>query len=138
MLAEGTMVDSRKVERMADGNDDLADRVGKLEARMDDGFKAIDARFNAVDAQFEAVTEALVEQRQYTELAYSRLDMKMDAGFSRLEARIDSKTSRLEGKVDVGFSRLERKLDQFIDTQSQTNALVERRLKAREQRRRRP
>ena len=28
----------------------------------------------------------------------------------------------------AGFGRLERKLDQFIDTQSRTNELVERRL----------
>jgi uncharacterized protein YlxW (UPF0749 family) len=60
--------------------------------------------------QFQA---ALAEQRAYTELAYQRLGTKMDAGFARIDASVE---------------RLERKMDQFIDTQSRTNALVERRL----------
>ena len=37
---------------------------------------------------------------------------------------------RLDAKMDSGFARIERKLDQFIDTQSKANELVERRLNA--------
>ena len=44
-----------------------------------------------------------------------RIGTKMDAGFVR---------------VDAGLARVERKLDQFIDVQSKTNELVERRLRA--------
>jgi len=43
----------------------------------------------------------LVEQRQYTEFAFSSLDAKMDARFD---------------KVDTRFDRLERTLAQFIKT----------------------
>ncbi len=108
--AEGarTMVDSRKGEGMADRIDDLAGRVEAVEQKVDRLSASVDQRFDQVDA-------ALVEQRLYTEFAYERLDAKMDAGFANMDGR---------------FSRLERKLDQFIDTQSKTNELVERRLQA--------
>lgn len=106
------MVDSRKGGVMADRLDDLTDRVEKLETTVREGFKAVD--------------EGFAEQRKYTEFAYSRLDTKMDAGFAKMDERFAT--------MDGSFSRLERKLDQFIDTQSKTNALVERRLKARERR----
>ena len=56
---------------------------------------------------------ALAEQRQYTEFAFDRLASEMGAGFNSVEGR---------------FNRLERKLDQFIDTQSKANELVDRRL----------
>src|SRR6266851_9943526 len=114
---------------------------------MDSGYARLEAdeRFNAVDA-------ALLEQRQYTEFAfsrldakmdsgyarldakmdsgYARLDAKMDSGYARLEARVDSGDAQLKAQMDSGFSRIERKLDQFIDVQLQTNELVDRRLRA--------
>ena len=72
--------------------------------------------------RFDAVDLAILEQRQYTEFAYTSLDAKMDAGFARLEAKMDNGSARLDAKMDNGFSRmdarferLERKLDQFID-----------------------
>ena len=67
-----------------------------------------------LDVQRQRVDAAFVEQRQYTEFAFSRLEAKMDAGFGRV-------------------GRVERKLDQFIDVQLQANQLVERRLTALEQ-----
>jgi len=48
----------------------------------------------------DTIDAAILEQRQYTEFACSRLEARMDAGFSRLGER---------------FDRLARKLDQFID-----------------------
>jgi hypothetical protein len=63
------------------------------------------------------VDAALIEQRDYTEFGYSRLEAKMDAGYARLDAKMDAGYSRLEAKMDNGFGRLERKLDQFIDAQ---------------------
>lgn len=68
------------------------------------------------DRRFDAVDATLLEQRQFTEFGYARLDAKMDGGFARSE-------------------RVERKLDQFIDVQLQTNQLVERRLDALEHQR---
>lgn len=60
----------------------------------------IGRRFEQVDRRFDEVTLALVEQREYTEFAFTQLANKMDAGFALMDAR---------------FGRLERKLDQFID-----------------------
>jgi len=114
------MVDSRKGKTMTDGLDNLPDRVQTVEQKVDALSTSVDARFDQVDA-------AIAEQRQYTEFAYDRLNSKMDAGF----ARIDQRFGRIDGRfaqMDGRFARLERKLDQFIDTQSKTNELVERRL----------
>jgi hypothetical protein len=90
-----------------------------LTTTVDQRFDAVDSRFDAVDSRFDAVDAAFVEQREYTEFAFalvsSELRAEMQAGFGGVSAR---------------FDRLERKLDQFIDTQSRTNTLVERRLTA--------
>jgi hypothetical protein len=128
------MVDSRKGGAMADRIDDLTGRVqavdeklnklsasvDQLSASVDRRFALVDQRFEAVDRRFDAVDAAILEQREYTEFAFSQLEAKMDA------------------KMDAGFGRLERKLDQFIDVQLQTNQLVDRRLRALEEHRRSP
>ena len=92
---------------MADRIDALTERVQAVETRVQTvGLKLdrlsgkVDGLSASVDQKFEAVDAAILEQRQYTEFAYSRLEARMDAGFSRLGER---------------FDRLERKLDQFID-----------------------
>ncbi len=62
-----------------------------------------------------------------------RLDSKMDGGIARLDATMDAGFANVDARftsMDGRFSRLERKLDQFIDTQSKANELVERRLQA--------
>ena len=86
----------------------VRERVQAVEQKVDALSASVDVRFDAVDA-------ALVEQRQYTEFALDRLASEMRAGFSDIEGH---------------FDRVERKLDQFIDTQSRANELVERRLRA--------
>ena len=99
--------------------------------------RRFDERFNRVDA-------ALLEERQYTEFAFERLDAKiehldtkvdrLDMKVDRLDTtveRLDTTVERLAGKgerLDGNVSRIERKLDQFIDTQTKANELVERRL----------
>jgi hypothetical protein len=89
-----------------DGRFDIVNQqVDTLSASVDERFATLSA---SVDRRFDAVDLALVEQRQYTEFAFARLDSR--------------------------FDRFERKLDQFIDTQSTTNKLVERRLTALEPR----
>ena len=87
-------------------------RFDTLSASMDRRFDTLSA---SVDHRFDEVTASLVEQRQYTEFAFDRLAGEMRAGFKGVDKRLD---------------RLERKLDQFIDTQSRANQLVERRLQA--------
>ncbi len=93
---------------MADSPEDeaMAARVDPLEKKLDTLATSIDQRCKDVNAVF-------IEQRRYTEIAFSKFEAKMDAGFARMDDR---------------FSRLERKLDQFIDTQTETNRLVELRL----------
>ena len=86
-----------------------------VEQKLDTLSASVDQRFNVVDRRFDEVTASLVEQRQYTEFAFDRLAGEMRVGFKGVDTRLD---------------RLERKLDQFIDTQSKTNQLVERRLQA--------
>jgi len=132
------MVDSRKDSAMADTINNLAQRVERVETKLDQLSASVDRRFEEVDRRFDQVDAAIIEQRQYTEFAYSRLEAKMNAGFSRLEAKIDAESGRLEAKMDAGFGRvvrIERKLDQFIDAQLQTNQLVDRRLRALEEQR---
>jgi outer membrane murein-binding lipoprotein Lpp len=97
---------SASVEQLSVSHHQLSAKVDQLAASHHQLSAKMDQRFNAVDA-------ALLEQRQYTEFAYGRLEAKMDAGFSRLE----------------------RKLDQFIEVQLHANQLVDRRLLALEQHR---
>lgn len=113
---------------MTGGLESLPDRVQAVEQKVDALSTSVDARFDQVDA-------AIVEQRRYTEFAYDRLDSKMDAGFARIDERfgeIDGRFAQIDGRfaqMDGRFARLERKLDQFIDAQTKTNELVERRLR---------
>jgi hypothetical protein len=142
MLIIETMVDSRKDMSMRDRIDDLAGRVRGVERKIDQlstrvvdlsasvdrRFNQVDQRFEQIDRRFDAMEAGLVEQREYTEFAYSHLDAKMDAGFARLDAKMDAGFARLDAKMEAGFGQLERKLDQFIDVQLQTNGIADRRL----------
>src|SRR3954467_13397878 len=104
----------------------IEQKIDTLSASFDLRFDTVDERFAtlsaSVDERFNAVDVALMEQRQYTEFAFDRVETR----FNTLESRFDTVESR--------FDRLERKLDQFIDTQMTTNKLVERRLTALEPR----
>ena len=125
MLLRGDVVDSHVERAMADRIDALTERVQAVEThvqtvelKLDRLSGKVDGLSASVDQKFEAVDAAILEQRQYTEFAFSRLEARMDAGYVRLEAKMDAGFSRM----DAGFSRsgerldrLERKLDQFID-----------------------
>jgi len=56
--------------------DDLGERVGRIEKKMDDGFANIDRRFKEVDEKMDA--------------GFVRLDKKMDDGFARVDTRLDA------------------------------------------------
>jgi len=83
---------------------------------VDVRFDAVDARFDRIDARFQridarmdaasdAVDAAFLEQRQYTELVYERLDAKISTGFARTDAHL---------------ARLERKIERLIDSMPPT------------------
>ena len=76
--------------------DERFNQVDERFNQVDERFKQIDKRFDQVDERFNGIEAALVEQRQYTEFAYERLDAKTDG-------------------LATGFVRLERKMDQIID-----------------------
>ena len=130
MLPVATMVNSHTDEAMAD-------RMDRLEKKVDDLAASIDRRFEAVDSAF-------LEQRQYTEFAFGKLEAKMDAGFASVETRMNAGFAG----IDSRFMRLEHTLDDFIkqqgeaseaqrqmnDAQRHANQLVERRLAGLEQR----
>jgi len=84
----------------------IAEKVTALSASIDARFTdlntSIDARFTVVDRRFHDVTEALVEQRQYTEFAFEKL------------------RAELVGEMTGGFGRLDRKLDRVLDALPQT------------------
>ena len=107
---------------MADKIDHLTTRVQAVEGKVDHLTTRVQAVEGKVDQLSASVDEGFVEQRQYTEFAFGRLEAKTDAGFKKVEERFE--------KMDGRFDRLERKLDQFIDVQLKTNQLVDRRLSA--------
>ena len=123
------MVDLRRDDVMADRIDRLEERVQVVEGKVDQLASAMNAGFQTVD-------EAFREQREYTEFCFARLEARMDAGFAQIDdrfAQIDDRFVKIDdrfNKMDAGLSRVERKLDQFIDVQTRTNDLVERRLRA--------
>ena len=106
---------------MADRIDNLTERVQVVEGKLEQLTMTVTELSATMERGFRAVDEAFLEQRQYTEFCFARLETKMDAGFERVDARFN----RMEGSL----ARVERKLDQFIDVQSKANELVERRLR---------
>ena len=110
---------SSDLDKHGEGTETVGQKLDTLSASVDQRFDTLSA---SVDERFDAVDVALIEQRQYTEFAFNRLADEMRNGFEAVNGRLDG--------VDGRFNRLERKLDQFIDTQSRANELVERRLTA--------
>ena len=121
----------------------MADRIDRLEERVQVVEGKVDQLASAMNAGFQTVDEAFREQREYTEFCFARLEARMDAGFAQIDdrfAQIDDRFAQIDdrfvkiddrfNKMDAGLSRVERKLDQFIDVQTRTNDLVERRLRA--------
>jgi hypothetical protein len=132
---------SSDLDTSGEGTETVGQKLDTLSASVDKRFDtlsaSVDERFDtlstSVDERFDAVDVALIEQRQYTEFAFDRLADEMRNGFGAIEGRLGGIDGRLGG-IDGRFNRLERKLDQFIDTQSRANELVERRLTALEPR----
>lgn len=87
-------------------HEELETGFARLEETVGTLIETVDRRFDGVDA-------LSLDHRQYAEHAFETLRTEMQSGFGRMDQR---------------FNRLERKLDQFIDTQSKTNELAERRL----------
>jgi hypothetical protein len=96
---------------MAPSDQNMTRRVDGLEVKLDAVSEKIDNLSVSVDRRFEQVDGAFVEQRQYTEFAFQRLEGTMDAKFSQLGATMDARFGRLDGHI----GRVERKVDELID-----------------------
>jgi len=67
----------------------IENKLDALSESVDRRFEQVDKRFADIDKQFLEIRDHFVEQRQYTDLAYERLDKRMTQGFARLERKID-------------------------------------------------
>jgi chromosome segregation ATPase len=111
--------DGRLAGRWAVADETLVEHVQSIDAKLDrlsasvdERFEQVNRRFEQVDRRFDEVDAALVEQRQYTEFAYERLDARIAVladGYARLDQKVDT--------LAVAFARQERKLDRLIDVQ---------------------
>ena len=111
----------------------MADKIDRLEERIQVVEGKVDQLASAMNAGFQAVDEAFREQREYTEFGFARLEQRLEARMDAGFARVDERFASVDGSLAVlgaGLARVERKLDQFIDVQTRTNELVERRLQA--------
>jgi hypothetical protein len=87
---------SASVDGRFDAVDRRFDAIDRRFDAIDRRFEAVDRRFEAVDRRFEAVDAAIVEQREYTEFAFGKLEQELVI-------------------VKSGLGRVERKLDRLID-----------------------
>ena len=95
---------SSDLNNSGDGTETVEQKLDTLSTSVDRRFDTVGTRFDAlsasVDTRFDALDLALIEQRQYTEFAFDRLDGRFDRSDNRFD------------KFDSRFDRLERKLDQ--------------------------
>jgi chromosome segregation ATPase len=78
-----------QIDRRFEEIDRRFEQVDRRFEQVDRRFEQVDHRFEQVDRRFDGIESALIEQREYTEFAFERLDRKMDAGFARLERKVD-------------------------------------------------
>jgi outer membrane murein-binding lipoprotein Lpp len=101
----------------------MADKIDALSGRVQNVEEALETLSTKVDDRFNAVDEAFLEQRQYTEFGFARLEAKIDARCSQveagLEAKIDSRSSQveagLEARIDARCSQVEASLEAKLD-----------------------
>jgi chromosome segregation ATPase len=121
----------------------LAERIDRLEKKVDDGFARVDEQFAHVDRRFDEVYEAMgngfAEHRRLLvdhidgrigqlrsefkhdlerEIGTARAEMR--DGFAAVNARFDAQAT----ETGTRFDRLEAKLDAFVDAQSAVNRTI--------------
>ena len=89
---------------MAGGLEDITKRVERLEGTVE----AVVASLKELSA---SVIAGFVEQREYTEFAFQRLDAKIDAGLGQLATKIDTVEGRLDTRIDAVEGRLGTRID---------------------------
>jgi chromosome segregation ATPase len=96
----------------------MADRIDRLEERIQVVEGKVDQLALAMNAGFQAVDDALREQREYTEFAFARLEQRlearMDAGFAKMDARFAKMDDRF-AKMDDRFAKMDDRFDKMDD-----------------------
>lgn len=78
---------------------------------------ATDERFAQVDKRFDDVTDALVEQRKYTEFAFERLQaeiLTVKTGLAVIDRKLDRALDHVNRKLDRVLVHVDRKLDRVL------------------------
>ena len=98
------------------------ERVVRIEKKLDALSVSVDERFTDVDKRFDEVGNHFVEQREYIDFAYERLDRRISEGLTRVERRMsegfaasDQRMSALDQRMDA-FDQRMGKFDQRMDT----------------------
>ena len=92
---------------MTDNLDALPERVDRIEQKLDSLAASMDGRFGEV-------SDAIAEQRRYTEFAFERLQSTMVDEFKKVHLKFDEKIGALDRKVDEKIGALDRKVDEKI------------------------
>lgn len=103
---------SSAVERRFDEVDTHLEKVDRCFEDIGKRFEEVDRRFDEVDKRFDEVSANFVEQREYTEFAFERVQQVITVHSERID--------RLERAVETntgGLLRLEHKIDRLIDGQ---------------------
>ena len=83
--------------------------------------KTLDALSISVDERFNEVRDHFVEQREYIEVAYDRLDRGISDGLARLEQRVSEGFAASDQRMDMFDQRMDT-LDQRMDSLDQRMA----------------
>lgn len=87
---------------------DVDRRFGEVDERfaeVDRRFTEVDKRFDEVDKRFDEVSEAIAEQRQYTEFAFDRLHRTMLEQFADMRGYFQRLDHKLDLVVTAGLAR---------------------------------
>ena len=107
--------------KMTDNLEALPDRVDRIEQKLDSLAVSVDGRFSEV-------SEAIAEQRRYTEFAFEHLRSDLTSfmtvefrhvheKIATLDNRIDKKIAALDNKLDQRIANLDSKMDQVLEGQ---------------------
>jgi hypothetical protein len=102
--------------------------------------KKLDALSISVDERFNEVRDHFVEQREYIEFAYDRLDRRISDGLARLEQRVsegfaasDQRMDMFDQRMDTFDQRMDR-FDQRMDRFDQRMDMFDQRMDTLDQR----